>query len=314
MEQSYEITDDDMTSYVKRRKLRAGDKSTWSRTQEGLRKFQRYLDEFGFDSYRELDEEDMEMFLDFLLEDGGSDLTVKGLFSTARVFLQTQGIDAADDVDLTELGDQTLAQQNLKDGIHYVTKEEHLLMRDHYESLREELICELLWETGIRRSEAASIQLNHIDRDEESIWIDNAKNDDNRIVYYSSNFSRILRKWLDRGGRAQYDKAPDSNYLICTSYSTQVQDKYPNEVVKRVADRAGILGTYAEDAAGRPLHHPTAHSYRHSFAVYRVKGGMNLKFLSLLMGHQSVEVTADNYLHFKQEEIKKANEDHRPKF
>jgi integrase/recombinase XerD len=120
-----------------------------------------------------------------------------------------------------------------------------------------------------------------------------------------------MDKWLNYG-RAQYAKSEQSDYLICTSYSTQVQDKYANEIVKRVADRAGLLTAYTTDAAGRDLHHPTAHSYRHSFAVHRLS--MNLKPLSDLLGHQSTDTTAEQYLHLRDKDLKKINDEHRPKF
>lgn len=315
MQKSYEINDDDMLKYLRRwerRDQNGSSKSTRQRSQEALRKFCKFLDEEGVESYEAVEYEDMEDFLDFLL-DSSSHLTAKGLFSPVRVFLQRQDIEAADDVDLSELGDETLIEQHIPDGIQYLEIDEHKQMLEACESLREKLICQLLWATGVRRSEAVDIEMRHFDWDEQRIEINNAKVNGWRTVYYGNRLDRLLRKWRNYG-RSQYKYADESDYLLCTNHSTQVQSKYPNEVVKRVADRAGLLESYATDSAGRDLYKPTAHSYRHSYAVHRVREGINLKFLAELMGHNSVETTADNYLQFKQKDIKEADRRYRPKF
>lgn len=316
MEKSYDITEPDMQDYLDSWERRDQDNSqakTRSRTRESFRKFCRYLDEDLEKHYTEVTEDEMEEWIDVLLDKGISHLAVKGIFSATRVFLQKQDIEVADDIILNdELGDKTLAEIALDNNIHHLEIDQHKEMLAACDSLREELIIQTLWATGVRRSELASIRRKHVDQDDRKIWIDNAKNDDDRYVWYGPRLARLLRQWDDYG-RQQYAYADKSDYLICTSHSAKIADKYPNEVVKRVAERAGLLTVYETDAAGRDLHHPTAHSYRHSYAVHRVKNEMNLKILSDLMGHKSVETTADTYLNFKPKDLREANERHRPK-
>jgi integrase/recombinase XerD len=46
-----------------------------------------------------------------------------------------------------------------------------------------------------------------------------------------------------------------------------------------------------EDAADNPRWKVTAHTLRHSFAVQSLKNGMDIRFLSKLMGHENLETT-----------------------
>ncbi|MFB6178537.1 MAG: tyrosine-type recombinase/integrase [Halorientalis sp.] len=320
-EREWEIEDPDINQYLDRWETRKPSKKvTINRHREALRKFCIYTKEYlGKDSYKDLTAEDMEDYIYWLINERGlSDLNAQGIFSACRVFLQEQDLEVADDVDLSEFEGETLAQQYLPDGIHWLSVEEHKQMLNACNTLREELICQGLWTTGARRKEFVNIRYEeHINDDEREIFLKTLKDGEDRWVYYSSRFARILREWIDKGGRDSYDYADESPYLIPTDQSEQCQDKYPNDVVRRVADRAGLTTVYAQDSRGRDLKFPTAHTYRHSYIVHRIKGdddrdGMNLEFLRRLTGHSSVKTLADTYITVRRKEIKKADKRHRP--
>lgn len=323
-EKEWTLEDPDIVQYLDRWETRKPDKTdTINRHREALRKFSIYTKDYlGKDSYKDLSEEDMEDYIYWLINKRGlSDINATNMFSACRRFLQKQELEIADDVDLSEFSDETLAQKHLPDGIHWLTIDEHKQMLDACNSTIEELICQGLWTTGARRKEFVNIRIGEqhgdINRDEREIYLRTIKNGENRWVYYGSRFARILRKWLDQGGRDAYDYADKSQYLIPTNQSEKCQRKYPNQVVRRVADRAGLTFTYATDSRGRELKFPTAHSYRHSYIVHRIKGddhsdGMNLEFLRRLSGHKSVTTLADTYITVRRQEVKKADKRHRP--
>lgn len=323
-EKEWTLDDPDIVQYLDRWETRKPDKkNTINRHKEALRKLSIYTKEhLGKDSYRELTAEEMEDYIYWLINERGlQDVNATNMFSACRKFLQEQDLDIADDVDLSEFSSETLAQQHLPDGIHWLSIEEHKQMLKACNTLREELICQGLWTTGARRKEFINIRVGehgHINRDEREIFLKTLKGGEDRWVYYGSRFARILRKWLDRGGRDSYDYADQSPYLIPTDHSEQCQEKYPNQVVRRVADRAGISSTYAQDSRGRELKFPTAHSYRHSFIVHRIRAsdgndGMNLEYLRRLSGHSSVSTLADTYITVRRKEIKEADKRHRPR-
>ncbi|MCX2818110.1 tyrosine-type recombinase/integrase [Haladaptatus sp. F3-133] len=311
-----EIDDEDMRDYLDRIRLRRSE-NDFHRTKDALRKFTGFLEYIGADSYEEVGVEELEIYIDYLLEDGLNDTSIKKVYlSQVTNFLKKKGVvrdSIHDKLDTEFLSDESIASRQGEEDVHYVTKEEYVEMLEATETLRENLTLRLLWETGVRRGEAVGIKLEHIDRDKKQIYVDNLKNDDDRYVYYTSHLSRKLREWLDMGGREQYSKAAESEYLLISNQSVKLQDKRINEKVKEIAKRTENVGeVIGEDAMDRELYKPTAHSFRHSFAIHRVRSGMPINFLKELMGHMSVETT-EFYLNFREQDIKEINEGYAPR-
>lgn len=209
---------------------------------------------------------------------------------------------------------QNLYQKETGQEVLFVDIHEYAEILDACEKNLEELVIRILWETGMRRSELAETTIeNKIDREKQVFYVDNKKNDETRTIPYSSELKPVLREWLDYGGRSQYSKADESDYLIINQHSEQVQPAYINKIVRRVADRTDVSYSYAEDAKGRKQWFPTAHHFRHSYATYRVANGMDLKTLSKLLGHKGgVEQTA-KYVGILEDGLREDNEKYRPK-
>jgi integrase/recombinase XerD len=309
------IEDEDMKSHLDRIYLRRKEYD-FHRTKDALRKFTEFMELHSIESYEEVDVDDIENYIDYLHKQDLADSSIKKVYlPQVTRFLKKKGVfeeGIHDRLDTEHLNTESIASQNSVDDLHHVKKDEYDKMLEAAESLREELILRLLWETGVRRKEAVSIKLSHLTREKNEIWIDNLKNDKDREVYYTSHLARKLREWLDMGGRKQYSKAEKSDYLLVSNQSEQLQDKYINELVKDVAKRADVAEKIGEDALGRELWKPTAHSFRHAFAVHRVKNGMPVNFLKDLMGHKSVETT-EFYLNFKDKDIREINERYAPR-
>lgn len=82
-----------------------------------------------------------------------------------------------------------------------------------------------------------------------------------------------------------------SLYLFITYRSEQFRSNLVNDIVKEAAHEAGVQEKLYEDAAGNPRWKVTAHTMRHSFAVQSLKNGMDIRFLSKVMGHENLETT-----------------------
>jgi integrase/recombinase XerD len=309
--------DEDMRDYLKRRKLRYG-KKAYERNKEILLIFEEFCQSYGVDM-ENISTEDLEDYLDYLLEEGYAHSTIeKSNFLQVGKFLKKKkdiDKDVIESVDRDFIDTTGKIEKNLEDKKKYLEKEEFREMLNHTKNLREELILKLLWETGVRRTEASKIRLSKIDRSEQKIKVKDlkGKEKDERKVYYTSLLSNVLVDWLDNGGREQYQKAESSPYLLPTNQSDRIQPVTINKTVKRVADRAGILEVVTKDSEGKNLHRPTAHSLRHSFAVYRVKNGCPLAYLKDLLGHEDASVT-EIYLDYRDEDVKEANRKYRPRF
>lgn len=171
--------------------------------------------------------------------------------------------------------------------------------------LRNELIIRLLWQTGLRRSEAAIIRLDNIDREEQSIEIWSPKTDSWRKVYYQSSFDILLATWIDRGRRLSFSEAEESDYLFPTDRAEHIVPMQINEIVKKAAEEADIQEVMNRDAMDRPRHRVTAHALRHGHAVEALKPSIDLRTVQKHLGHTDLETTME-YLQLIDDDVKES--------
>lgn len=240
--------------------------------------------------------------------------------SSVYQFLEGRGVVDENPIENVDLKDFSGTKIGEYTDVRYLEMDEYEAMVDACSKLRNQLLIELLWETGCRASEVVSILISDIDRDNRSINIESAKqgalsSSKSRTVYYSRSFGRTLRKWLDRGGRSKYLGAGlgEEDYLLVTRESPQMDVGRVNEIVHKIAseDYADVQKVLYTDASGVERNRVTAHAFRHSYAVHRVKNGMPLVYLQDLLGHEEIEVTR-KYLQFRDDDVAEAERKYRP--
>lgn len=315
-ERKKEIQDIELREYHSDLSTNKKGKKTPVTYRETFIKLEEWMDEEGVDSWRDLKPAHLSFFNEHLQEDVGLwGRTIDQHMNRLSTFFGDKDRDdLVEKIRGFEKTDQNLYQKETGQEVLYLDIYEYAEILDACETTREELITRILWETGMRRSELAETTIeNKIDREKQVFYVDNKKNDETRTIPYSAELKPVLREWLDYGGRSQYSKAAESDYLIITQHSEQVQPAYINKIVRRVADRTDVSYSYAEDAKDRKQWFPTAHHFRHSYATYRVANGMDLKTLSKLMGHKGgVEQTA-KYVGILEDGLREDNEKYRPK-
>lgn len=240
--------------------------------------------------------------------------------SSVYQYLEGRGVVNANPIENVDLKEFSGTKIDEYTDVRYLEIEEYEAMVEACSKLRNQLLIELLWETGCRASEAVSIQLSDIDREERSINIETAKQgalsaSKSRTVYYSRSFSRTLQKWLDRGGRSKYlgVSLDEDGYLLVTKEAPSMAVNRVNEIVHKLASEeyADIQQVLYTDASGVERNRVTAHAFRHSYAVHRVKNGMPLVYLQDLLGHEEIEVTR-KYLQFRDDDVAEAERKYRP--
>lgn len=186
--------------------------------------------------------------------------------------------------------------------------------------LRNKLLVAVIYTTGIRLGEAVSIRIPDIDRDKTSIKVIEEKKSSgdseshDRTVYYRAPVEELLAEWLDRGGRRKYGTAYDSNYLLITHHDRgdpHMSKKTAGRVIREAGRDAGLQETY-EVKDGREFNRVTPHALRRTAAIHSIKNGMDLSFVSDMLGHDSVETTKDSYLEFVEEDHREAHNAYGP--
>ncbi|MGL5900224.1 MAG: site-specific tyrosine recombinase/integron integrase [Lactobacillaceae bacterium] len=142
--------------------------------------------------------------------------------------------------------------------------------------IRNRLIFELLYSTGIRISEAIQIKLNEIDRNLKVILIHGKGNKD-RYAPFNQHFDRILKIYLKKA-RPVIIKNKINDFLILNSHGDKLTSRGLEYIFKRVLI-----------AINHPGIHP--HILRHSLATHMLDNGADIRIVQELLGHASINTT-----------------------
>ncbi|WP_224268502.1 tyrosine-type recombinase/integrase [Haloprofundus salinisoli] len=225
---------------------------------------------------------------------------------------------------MDEAGWELLVEREDNKDPRYIEIEDYKKILEVVEKLRDLVLLRLLWDTGVRARELVSLRLDKIIWEEraietvtvkqegESEWREIDDEDTDRTVYFTPKTERYLREWIEGGARDGFLSASESPYILVGRQSMQLNPRRPTEIVDEYAEMAGVQEPLGPpNAAGEQRRAVTAHTFRHSYAVHRVKKGMPIPFLKELMGHSDIEHT-EMYLRFKGEDKAEAERKYRP--
>jgi site-specific recombinase XerD len=156
--------------------------------------------------------------------------------------------------------------------------------------LRDRVLLELLYATGVRISEACGLDVADVDHGRRVIRVF-GKGGRERSVPYGLPAQRALDDWLRRG-RPALVGAHSGDALLLGARGGRL-----NPTTAR-----RIVGGYAE-AAGLPRTSP--HGLRHSAATHLLEGGADLRAVQELLGHSSLAST-QIYTHVSVERLRAA--------
>jgi integrase/recombinase XerD len=181
--------------------------------------------------------------------------------------------------------------------------------------LRNEIIIKLLWFTGLRTEELASVRIDPdgenslgLFRDEGRIRVANAKISGTRDVWYPTDrMELLLTDWLDYGGRdALSPYADESQYLLVTDQSERMRASHISRIVKNAGKNAGINEVVSTDVNGGKRWRVRGHVMRHSMATYHANIlGTPIPVLADALGHRKLTTTR-RYIHEDESAVRKA--------
>jgi site-specific recombinase XerD len=141
-----------------------------------------------------------------------------------------------------------------------------------------------IYAAGLRRSEAAHLQVNDIDSARMTITVRQGKGQKDRLVMLSPVLLQTLRQYWRHNKPKQWlfpGENPDQ----------PISDNDVFAVFQNAVRRAGITKKVSP------------HSLRHSFATHLLESGTNLRTIQILLGHRSLKTTA-RYLHVSQQHVR----------
>ncbi len=162
---------------------------------------------------------------------------------------------------------------------------------DSPEGIRFRTICELLFGSGLRIAEMISLDIDHIDFEQCEFRVI-GKGDRERIGLFGPNVKHWLERYI-REARSNWAKGPTSALFI----NKRGQRLTPRSVQRWIREWAGI-----HELHGRL----TPHTFRHSYATALFEGGVDLRTIQELLGHQSLDTT-QIYTHVSTERLKEVH-------
>ena len=155
--------------------------------------------------------------------------------------------------------------------------------------LRNRLIVELLYATGLRVSELVNLKVSDIDLKSREINVI-GKGNKERIVFYGEYASKYLNMYLD-SARSNLLDGKASKYLILNTRGEQITSRGIQKIVLKIVDDAALK------------HHVSPHVLRHTFATDLLNNGADLKSVQELLGHESLSTT-EIYTHVTNERLR----------
>ncbi len=146
----------------------------------------------------------------------------------------------------------------------------HLFNND-FNGLRDELMLELFYQTGIRLSELIGLTLPDIQSNSIKVL---GKRNKERIIPISSSLHQIIQHYI--AARAVFAKC---NRLLMLENGKPL---YPAFVYRKIHQMLGTLTT---------LDKRSPHVLRHTFATHMLNNGAGLETLKALLGHASLAAT-----------------------
>lgn len=153
--------------------------------------------------------------------------------------------------------------------------------------LRNNLILELLYSTGVRVSELVNIKINDIDKYNKQINVF-GKGSKERVVIYGSVCEDKLNKYLNK--RNELDKYK-SEYLLLNNQGRQLTTRGIRYIIDKIIKEGGLK------------FHISPHVLRHTFATHMLNEGADLKSVQELLGHENLSTT-QIYTHVSNERLR----------
>lgn len=153
------------------------------------------------------------------------------------------------------------------------------------DGVRDRLIIEMLYATGVRVSELVNIKINDIDFNNRRIIV-LGKGNKERIVYYGEYAEEVLKEYLKTHDRKNH------NYLFVNAKGGQLTDRGVRYIIDNIMSKLSVKV------------HVTPHVLRHTFATDMLNNGCDIKVVQELLGHSSLKAT-EIYTHVTNEHLKK---------
>ena len=266
-----------------------------------LRNFSNYLHNTGIKYFQDLRAKMIVDFIENEKQRGLSENSISRCLVTVKMLYKYLLMEGQISVNPMSAVSTLKLQKYLPEVLHYNAVEEMLRAPDCNNKLgiRDKAMLELMYATGARVSEVASIKVSWINFDYGFIRCQ-GKGSKQRIVPMGSEASKAIRRYLQEV-RPQLLKIEDDEPLLFLSRTgRKLRRENIWSLVKKYAMKAGIRSNISP------------HTLRHSFATHLLEGGADLRSVQEMLGHSNISTT-QIYTHIDRKHLKTTHQKFHPR-
>lgn len=231
-------------------------------------------------------------WLVFLVESGLSNLSVNRKVASLKAFYKF--LLKIKEIDVSPLLKHRALKVSKKMQIPFSEKELELVLENigsgvGFESVRDKLLVELLYSTGVRRTELIYLRLDAVDFSSKTIKVLGKRNKE-RVIPVLGVVLDQMRLYIKE--RESLQKIEDVEYFFLTKKGLKLNESF----VYR------LINSYFSKVSEKVKRSP--HMLRHTFATHLLNNGADLNSVKELLGHSSLAST-QVYTHNSLLELKK---------
>jgi integrase/recombinase XerC len=251
--------------------------------------FEFCLNEFEIENLVEVNYSQIRSWIVVLVDAGISNNSINRKISSLKSFYKF--LQKTEQVGVNPLVKHKALKVAKKIQVPFTIKEvneviEVLANQNDFTSLRNRLIVELFYSTGMRRAELIHLKMNSVNISTQSLKVLGKRNKE-RIIPLIPSVITTLNEYLNERQEMQFD----TSFLLVTEKGNKIYET----LVYRV------INNYFSSVSTKVKTSP--HILRHSFATHLLNQGADLNSVKELLGHSSLAST-QVYTHNSLDKIK----------
>jgi len=266
-----------------------------------LRNFSNYLQGTGIKYFQDLRAKMIVNFIEKEKHRGLSENSISRSLVTIKMLYRYMIMEGKISVNPMSSVNTLKLQKHLPEVLHYKAVEEILQAPDCNDKLgmRDKAILELMYATGARVSEVATIKVSWINFDYGYIRCQ-GKGSKQRIVPMGAEASKSIRRYLQEVRPFLVKIEGDEPLLFLSRTGRKLRRENIWSIVKKYAIKAGIRSNISP------------HTLRHSFATHLLEGGADLRSVQEMLGHSNISTT-QIYTHIDRKHLKSIHQRFHPR-
>lgn len=235
---------------------------------------------------------DLQLFVKSIAELGMTASSQARIISGLKAFYKFCLLEQISNTDPTVLLEAPRLKRKLPDTLSFEEIEKLIGQLDlsKPEGIRNKALLETMYSCGLRVSEAVTLRLSCLYRDEGFVRVI-GKGDKERLVPIGSEAIKHINIYTSTIRSHQHILKGEEDILFLNRRGKRMTRVMIFLIIKDLVVKAGIKKQVS------------THTFRHSFATHLVEGGADLRAVQEMLGHESI-TTTEIYTHLDREYLR----------